>query len=563
VGSNLYLHVAGNTVKRVVPRENDPVNETWIADRDRFSYQGVHSADRLERPMLKRDGRWESVDWDIAITAVTDSLRGTLEGPGPQALGALASPSATLEELYALQKLVRALGSDNVDHRLRQADFRDQDAAPVMPWLGQDIAELQDLDAVLLVGSNVRKDQPMIAHRLRKAALKGARVALLNPRRFEHPFPVLEQIAARPGAMAIELAGILAAALESLGTPAPAPLKEVIAAARPGKAHRRIAGALREGERATILLGILAEGDPDLALLRGLAGELADATGARLGYLPAGANGAGAWLAGAVPHRQPGGAPVQSPGRNARQMLEQGCEAYILLGTEPEHDAYDPAGAMARLREARFVLALTPFKGAGLLDYADCLLPVGSFVETEGTFVNCEGRWQSVPPAVRPFAESRPAWKVLRVLADALGLDELTYTSAEELRRELQGACQEIALDNRVAVAQALEPTDYDAELVRAGGPAIYSIDPVVRRARGLQETDDARIIAAHVNPAQAGRLGLEGHRRVRVIQGGEETVLDLVLDEQVPEGCVWIPAGTAATALLGPAFGAVKLEGL
>jgi NADH-quinone oxidoreductase subunit G len=563
VGSNLYLHVSGSVVKRVVPRENDAVNETWIADRDRFSYQGIHSADRLERPMLKQDGRWQPVDWDIAIEAVADALRGTLEGPGPQALGALASPGATLEELYALQKLLRALGSENIDHRLRQADFRDQDTAPVMPWLGRDIAELQALDAVLLVGSDIRRDQPMIAHRLRKAALKGARVALVNPRRFELQFPVLEQIAAPPGAMTVELAGVVAAALEAAGAPVPGTLEAVVAAARPGEAHRRIAAALQEGERASVLLGAVSEADPDLALLRALAAELADVTGASLGYLSAGANAAGAWLAGAVPHRLPGGAPSPRSGRNARQMLEEGCDAYVLLGTEPEHDADDPVRAAARLRGARFVVALTPFKGSGLLDYADCLLPVGSFAETEGTFVNCEGRWQSFAPAVSPFGESRPAWKVLRALAEAMGLEGITYTSAGELRRELQGSCREIVLDNRVALEQALSPTEYDAELVRAGGVGIYAIDSLVRRARALQETPDARIVGAHVNPGQAARLGLEGHRRVRVLQGGDEAVLDLVLDELVPEGCVWIPVGTAATAELGTAFGAVRLEGL
>jgi NADH-quinone oxidoreductase subunit G len=563
VGSNLYLHVRGGQVMRVVPRENDAVNETWIADRDRFSYQAIHSADRLERPMLKRDGRWEEVDWDIAIEAVADGLRATLEGPGPEGLGALGSSSATLEELYALQKLVRGLGSGNVDHRLRQADFRDQTLAPVMPWLGQDIAGLEDADAVLLVGSYVSKDQPMIANRLRKAALAGAKIALVNPRRFDFRFPVFEQLSARPGAMAGELAAVYAAALELAGNALPAALKEIIGRAPVSEAHRRTAMALREGERSAVLLGAVAESDPDLALLRALAGELADVTGARFGYLPSGANAAGAWLAGAVPHRLPGGAPAEPIGRNAREMLEAGCDTYLLLATEPEHEAFDPASAVARLREARFVVALTPFRGPGLLDYADCLLPVGSFAETAGTFVNAEGRWQSFQGAVTPLAEARPAWKVLRVMAEALGVEGFGYTTSDELRRELQAACREIELDNGLFVEQLPRAIHYDSELVRSGHVAIYATDGLARRARALQETVDGRVVVAQLNPGQAKRLGLDRHERVRVLQGGADAVLSLVLDEQVPEGCVWIPSGTSATAGLGPAFGAVKLEGL
>jgi NADH-quinone oxidoreductase subunit G len=563
VGSNLFLHVRGGEVMRVVPRENDAVNETWIADRDRFSYQAIHSADRLERPMLKRNGRWEAVDWDVAIEAVADGLRATLEGPGPEGLGALGSSSATLEELFALQKLMRGLGSENVDHRLRQADFRDQALAPVMPWLGQDIAALEDADAILLVGSYVRKDQPMIAHRLRKAALAGAKIALINPRRFDFQFPVFEQLAARPGAMVGELAAAYAAALELVGSPPPAALKEVIGRIPVREGHRRIAMALRDGERAGVLLGAIAESDPDLALLRALASELADVTGARFGYLPSGANAAGAWLAGAVPHRLPGGASAERTGRNAREMLEAGCDAYLLLGVEPEHEAFDPGAAVARLRQARFVAALTPFRGPGLLDYADCLLPVGSFAETAGTFVNAEGRWQSFQGAVAPLAGARPAWKVLRVLAEALGVEGFAYTTVDELRQELQAACREIELDNRLVFEQLPRVTDYDGDLVRSGHVAIYATDALTRRARALQETADARVVAAQVNPAQAARLGLDRHARVRVLQGGSDTVLSLVLDEQVPEGCVWIPFGTSATAGLGPAVGAVKLEGL
>lgn len=563
VGSNLYLHVRGDRVMRVVPRENAAVNETWIADRDRYSYQGIHSADRLERPMLKRDGKWEVVDWDIAVAAAADGLRATLEGSGPDALGALGSSSATLEELFALQKLVRGLGSNHVDHRLRQADFRDQTLAPVMPWLGQDIAELERADAVLLVGSYVRKDQPMIAHRLRKAALDGARIALVNPRRFDFQFPVLEQCAARFGAMAGELAAVLAAALKLAGHPPPAPLKETVEKAVVSDSHRRIAAALHEGERSAVLLGGLAEIDPDLALLRALASELADVSGGRLGYLPSGANAGGAWLAGVLPHRLPGGVPLERIGRNAREMLEAGCDAYVLLGVEPERDAFDPAAAVSRLREARFVVALTPFKGPGLLDYADCLLPIGSFAETAGSFVNAEGRWQSFQAAVAPLAEARPGWKVLRVLAEALGVEGLAHTSADELRSELQAACRDIELDNRLVTEQVPAATNHDSELVRSGHVSIYAGDALLRRARALQETADARVATVQINPAQAARLGLDRHERVRVLQAGSDAVLSLEMDERVPEGCVWIPLGSSATAVLGPGVGPVKLEGL
>jgi len=559
VGSNLHVHVLRNRLLRVVPRENEAVNEVWISDRDRFSYEGLYSEDRLQAPLIKRDGEWQEVDWEAALEHAAAGLERVRERAGAGRIGALASPSATLEEHYLLARLMRGLGSHNVDHRLREQDFRDQTEAPLAPWLGQPLASLERSQATLLVGADPRLEQPMANHRLRKSVLAGGRVMAVNPIDYAFNYPVAERLIVPPAEMVGTLAGI-ARALG--GDDPPAPLAGLLGGARVEAEHRSMAEALLDTERATVLLGASAHAHPDASVLRALAGHIAGHSGARFGVLGEGANAAGAWLAGAVPHREAAGKPVADPGLTARAMIDEGLEGLVLLGIEPELDCYSSAAALAALERAGFVIAFTAFRTPDLERSADVLLPIALFAEQTGTFVNAEGRWQSFAEAVRPVGEARPAWRLLRVLGNRLGLAGFEYMEAGEITEELRRLVGvDLAADSaRWALPERLEPGPRGG-LERIGDVPPYAVDALVRRAGALQRTALAVDAAAGVAPALAARIGLEPGGRARVRQGAAEVTLEVVIDERVPDGCVRVHAAVPGSRGLGPAFGAIEVE--
>ncbi|ROR32277.1 NADH-quinone oxidoreductase subunit NuoG [Inmirania thermothiophila] len=560
IGSNLHVHSRRGVVLRVVPRENEAINECWLSDRDRFSYEGVHSPDRLTEPMVKEDGVWRRAGWEEALERAARALRGTVEAHGGDALGVLVSPTATLEELYLAQRLARGLGCGNVDHRLRQLDFSCDGDDPEAPLLGMGVADLERLEAALLVGSWVRKEQPIAGLRLRKAALAGARIAVLNPLDFEFHFPLAHRLVADPAGMVRRLAAVAAAACEAAGREPPAGLAGLLGGAAPGEAERAVAAALAAAGRALVVLGPLAFMHPDFGLLRMLAAVVAEATGATLGFLPEGGNGVGAWIAGAVPHRGPRGAILAAPGRNARAMLAEPRRGYLLLGVEPTRDCADPALAAAALEAAEHVVALTAFRCPDLERLADVMLPIAPYTETAGTYVNAEGRWQGFAGCVPPKGEARPGWKVLRVLGTLCDLEGFELDSAEAVRAALEA---ERAAGEARPVAwraeRAARPAE--AELWRVADVPPYAGDPLVRRAAALQATPDGRREAAAVMaPAQAQALGLAEGEVVAVEQGGAQARLKVAVDERVPAGCVWIPTALEAAAGLGPAFGPVRV---
>jgi NADH-quinone oxidoreductase subunit G len=488
VGSNLFAHVLRGRLMRVVPRPNEAINETWIADRDRFGYEGVYSADRLASPMLREGGSWRAVDWGTALKATADALRARAS-----ALGVLASAGATSEELYLLARMTRALGSGNIDHRLRQRDTRDQQADPVAPGLAMRIAEIDRLDALLVIGSNLRRELPILAHRVRKAARRGAAVSFVNPARFEYRFPVAAYLESSPAEQVAQLAAVVSAAAQAANTAVPEHLSGIAAAAQVNDAHRAIASALARGERRAVWLGALALRHPAYADLRALAAALAQLTGATLGTLSEGANATGAYLAGAVPHRDAGGKALANAGLSSTEMLKQPLKAYLLFGgIEPWADAMGPE-AMRTLSAAERVIALTPYASETLKSLAHILLPIGTFAETSGTYVNLEGLWQSFAGAAHPFGEARPGWKVLRVLGNELGLAGFEYQSSEGVREELKRLCPEHASQayggtHRVAVERTT------ASLIDV---PMYQIDAIVRRAPSLQRTHEGRALPA------------------------------------------------------------------
>ncbi|MCY4452570.1 MAG: molybdopterin-dependent oxidoreductase, partial [Immundisolibacterales bacterium] len=552
------------------------VNEVWRPDRARFSYEGLYAPDRLLAPRVRGDdGQWRETDWDVALDAAAGALRAVVDADGPGALGALASPAATTEEHYLLQALVRGLGGTNVDHRLRESDFSDQDEAPAWPWLGLALADLEGGDAALLVGSNVRKEQPLAGLRLRKAALAGASVFALNPVDHAFNFDLAGRIVVSPAEMVDELASVASAAA-SVAAASGAPQTPDAGGEGASKAgsrgpHREIAAALANAGRGVILLGSGALAHPHAAELRALARDLARRTGARLGCLSDGPNAAGAALAGMLPHRGPGGTPAASPGLDAAAMLDARLPGYLLLGTEPELDCANGGAALAALEAARTVVALTGYVSPAMEGYASVLLPIGLFTETPGTFYNAEGRRQRFEAVSQPPGEARPAWRILRVLANRLGIEGFDHESIDDVRAEAQTRIGEVTPpDNLAGPAPASDPAAAAAgegtegaasPLWRIGEVPIYAVDPIVRRAGALQQTVEAPAAAVRINPALARTLGVAAGGMATVRQNGAERVLGVEEDPAVPGGCVLLHAGVPHSAGLDPSWGPITVE--
>jgi NADH-quinone oxidoreductase subunit G len=493
VGTNLFGHVLRGRLMRVVPRENEAINEVWIADRDRFSYEGVYSPDRLMRPLVRRGAEWVESDWEPALMRTAEGLKDSAAS-----LGLLASSSGTIEELYLAARIARGLGSPNIDHRLRQRDFRDQAADPVFPGLGMRIAEVDALNALLVIGSNLRREAPILAHRVRKAALRGAQVAMLNPARFPYLFPVKAYLTSAPADLVTDLAAVVGAVAAAVGKSVPAQLAVAVSAAPVTDAHRAAAQALLSGEKRAVWLGALAARHAAFADLRALAAALAQLSGASLGRIAEGGNAAGAYLAGAIPHRQAGAQALASAGLTAREMLTAPLRAYVLLGgLEPSLDTLQ-AESLRTLARAQFVVAITPFASEEVKAIAHVMLPMATFAESSGTYVNCEGVWQSQAGAAAPLGEARPGWKVLRVLGNLLGLEGFAYQSSQEVRAEVHAACAGLAPAGYHGThAVKLPANGVPAESAVLTDVPTYQVDALVRRAPSLQRTREGRTAAA------------------------------------------------------------------
>ena len=472
-GANLIVQVKNNRVMRVVPLENEAVNECWIADRDRFSYEALNSDERLSGPMLKQGGQWQPVDWQTALGYVANGLKQIKANHGAGAIGALVSPHSTLEEIHLSAALLRGLGSENIDYRLRNAEF--VQAAGVY-WLGSPIAALSGLQSVLVLGSNLRKDHPLFAQRIRQAARAGCAVHVIGGGQSQWAMPIGTSLSAEPGQWARLLAEVAAAVAAQTGVAAPA-------AGTASDAAQAVARSLLASERKAVLLGNAAAHHANASSLLALANWIGLHTGAAVGFLSEAANSVGAQLAGAMPG--PGG-------QHAGQMLAGGVKAVLLLNNEPEYDSAPGAAAKTALAGCEMVISLNPFKAN--MDFCDVVLPIAPFTETPGTFVNAEGRVQSFHAVVRPLADARPAWKVLRVLANLLGLPGFDFESAQQVLASVPGL---VAGASHVPAALLDNRSDAPITLQSAGpdpvSASIYQLDPIVRRAPSLQRTADAR----------------------------------------------------------------------
>lgn len=544
LGANLIVQSKNDRVLRVLPLENEAINECWLSDKDRFSYEALNSEQRLTKPMVKQGGKWYETDWQSALDYVVRALQDVRAEHGTDAIAALGSPHATLEELALLQKLVRGLGSDNVDFRLRQTDFELD--GQIMPWLGMSIEAFGQLQDVFIVGSFLRKDHPLLTARLRQAVKSGTTVSSLHAVDDDWLMPVANKLIRSPSGW-LEALGEVVAALASIKSIA---IPEGFEKVTPTPEAMRIVNDLLSGRRAGIFMGNMAGQHPQASQLHAACEWLAQHTGAKFGYLTEAANTVGGYLADAMP----------TGGANAQQFFESPRKAYLLLHAEPEFDTANPVRAKAALEQAATVIVLSAFKHS--LDVADVLLPIAPFTETSGTFVNCEGRAQSFNGVVRPLGDARPGWKVLRVLGNLLELDGFDYDTSEAVCDEItQGKTDLSARLSNDANRSPVAVVSVEVGLERVADVPIYFADPLVRRAPSLQLTKDARPPKTQMHPALMAQLGLADGDMARISQGNGEARLVVVADAGLPENVVRVAAGHSLTAGLGAMSGSISVE--
>jgi len=569
LGSNLVVQSKADRVMRVLPGINEELNECWLSDKDRFSYEALGAEDRAQKPMIKRNGQWNESTWQDALDFAVEGLRQALRSAaGPDAIAALASPHQTLEELYLLQALVRGLGSGNVDHRLNQTDFRLDSSLQGSPWLGMSVAQLPQLNACVLIGSSVRKDHPLIAVRLRQAVRKGAKLHMIHIADDDLAMKKAASLFVKPSEMPKALAEVLVAAAQQLGTRLPASfgIEQVQASAE----AQAIAASLIAGAHTAVMLGNFAQHHPEFSQLYVLGEELARLTQSTFGVIGEAANSVGANIAGAVPSHGPFGAEAIQ-GKPASELIAQGRQAYILLGTEPDLDSANGAAVRLAMREAQCVIAMTSFTSQ-VMEYADVILPIAPFSETAGSYVNTEGRLQSFTAAVKPLGESRPAWKVLRVLANLFALPGFDFEDMDGLRDSMGGDLVErsrrYAFNPLTAhhtevlppVPNGLMPGHY---LERATETPIYRADAVVRRSPSLQIRTDAWKASVVMHPDTAKSLNVQAGDQVRVKHLDAFADLPVMTDAGLVTGVARIPAAWPETSSLGVTSGAVTIERL
>lgn len=531
LGSSLAVHTKNNQVLRVLPIENEAINECWLSDKDRFAYEGLNTPDRLTKPMIKQDGKWLEVEWQVALEYAANALRHIANGAGAEQLGALTTGGSTLEEMYLLQKLVRGMGSDNVDFRLRQADFSADGKQQSAPWLGMAVADFSRADRLLIVGSFLRKDHPLLAARIRQAVKKGLQVSVIHSVDDDLLMPVAHKTVVAPNALVSTLAQL--------------------AQAVTAKQTEGMAGSLVSGERVAVMLGNFAQQHPQAAQLHTLAQQIASATKGKLGFLGEAANSVGGYLAQAKP---------SAAGLNASSMLSNPRKAYVLLNVEPELDCANPQQALAAMQGADTVIALTAYKHKAL-DYADVLLPIAPFTETSGTFVSAEGRVQSFKGAVKPLGEARPAWKVLRVLGNLLKVEGFEFDTSEAVRDEvLKGVDVASKLNNTLAGVE-VQATSAASGMQRVSEVPIYATDAIVRRSAPLQATADAATPQVWMHSEELNNIGVKSGMNVKVMQGSGSVKLACHADDKLPKGVVRVAAGHPATAALGAMFGEITVE--
>ncbi|MDW8981344.1 NADH-quinone oxidoreductase subunit NuoG [Legionella pneumophila] len=556
LGSNVHIHTRNNKLLRVVPRENESINETWLSDRDRFSYLGLNATSRASKPQIKKNGQWEVVDWETALKFAAEGISRVIKQHGPEQMAAFASSSSTLEEMYLLQKLMRELGVQNLDHRLQQIDFRDQAFLPTTPVSTLPYAEIDQQHSILLIGCNIHREVPLAGTRVRKAFRNGAKIYALNPVDFDYHFDLSGRVVISPLEMPMQLAK-LALALTSELASLPEEVQKLLIGLEVDKQTKQIAQSLKE-EKACLITGAIVENHPEASLLRTLVAIVQKLSGAKLVRLTTGANSAGACIAGMLPHRTVAGKSIAEPGLNVQEALNSKLKGYLLMGVEPGYDFANPAGARQSMLAAEFVVLLSAYEHESMHDYADVILPIAPYAETSGTYINIDNTWQTVKGGMLPLGESRPAWKVLRVLGNLLHCKKFDYTSTEDILEEVKEAVS-MTMEHEYEPYYPESLPVINQSLVRVGEWPLYRIDAITRNAKELQLCAASESACIRIHPSTADRLKLE--EIATVSQGDIEITLPLKRDERIAVDVVWVANAMPETVDLGHSFAAITIK--
>lgn len=549
LGSNLYLHTRREKVMRAVPHDNEAINETWISDRDRFSYLGLNHADRLAKPMIKHQGEWQEVDWTKAFEYAAKGLKEIIRESGADKLAGLISPNSSTEEGYLFQKILRELGCENIDYRIQQQDFSDDKVQALL--FEPSIEDFSSQDRIFLIGSNVRREQPIFANRIHSSVENyDANVCCVNPYDIEFNFPIAAKAIVHPHAM-VDMCAQVAKALGAMTHQnTPAKIKASLADVNISAEAKAIAENFNANadHKKLIVLGALTLNHPNAAMIRALARVIAKLTGAKIAELPAGANNNGLNAVGVKP----------TTGLNAYSSMQKLLQAYVLFNIEPEFDFANPYAAQHALEKAGFVVAFTAYQSPALLAHADILLPIVPFAETDATYVNIENTWQTMQTLLPSFAEARPGWKVLRVFANMLQLPGYQYGSAAEILAELKNYLAPQDTNEIFDVTLNL-PTEL--KLTRITEWPLYRSDAIVRRAEALQRCGGNEACAVHVNQRTAENLKIANAAKVRVRQALPFTEVPLTISAAIPDNCVYVANAYPETSLLGESFGSIEIE--
>lgn len=556
LGSNIHIHTRNNKLMRVVPRENETINETWLSDRDRFSYLGLNASSRASKPQIKRNGQWETVDWETALKFAAEGISRVIKQYGSEQMAAFASSSSTLEEMYLLQKLMRDIGVQNIDHRLQQTDFRDEAHLPTTPISTLPYAEIDHQHTIVLIGCNIHREVPLAGTRVRKAFRNGAKVYAINPVDFDYHFDLTDRIIISPIEMPMQLAK-LALALTADLTTLPEEVQKLLIGLEIDKQTKKIAKSLKD-EKACLITGAISENHPESSLLRTLISVIQKLSGAKLVRLTNGANSAGACVAGMLPHRTVAGKTVIEPGLNVQEALNAKLKGYFLMGVEPGYDFANPYGARQSMLAAEFVVMLSAYNHESMHDYADVILPVAPYSETSGTYINVDNTWQTVKGAMPPFGESRPAWKVLRVLGNLFHCKKFDYTSTEDILSEIK-ECVAMTMEHEYKPYYPQSLPVINQSLVRVGEWPLYRIDAIVRNSKELQLCAASDPACIRIHPSTADKLKLE--EIATVSQGDIEITLPLKRDERIAADVIWVANAMPETVDLGHSFAAITIK--
>ena len=563
IGSNIYLHTRGNDVIRVVPRENESINESWISDRDRFSYTALKNETRITSPMLRENGALKTVDWETAINAAVEKLSSAANRDSGQ-IAALVSPQATLEEHFLAQKLLRGLGSSNIDHRLSQIDFSAQEASAVMPWLGRSLESVESLDACLIIAGNLQQEQPMLSHRIRKAVINNsASVSSICHVAGQYNFELYKELNGSAEQLLGDLAGVVLALSEKSALDLSEHLRGLLDGYKLQAEHESIAKSLLDGKNSALFVGVQALTSPYLSLIQELCEAISSASDSSLGYLSPSANTAGACIAGSLPHRLPGGIAVNGAWQDTRQIIDSKHEVLLSFGINPVLDINHGSLAQQLADNNDFVIAINSFNNQFIDDHVDLVLPLAGFGETSGTFVNVEGLWQSFKGCVSARGESRQGWKILTALGQILLPGDFEYPDSVAVKNEAKELCRDVRLNNLCGIQSTEKRLPVKPRSIqKIGITPIYASDDLARQSAPLQATPIMKQqCAITMNRAQAENSGLADAEQVHIKQGQGIAVLPLIISDDIPSGCVCIPTGIEAVIDLADAYGAVELE--